>query len=452
MDLNQSSVAGLQLRRDVASGKLKLNGPDQARVTLTLEDGTQYPMNGTLQFTDITVDPGTGSVTVRAIFPNPQHVLLPGMFVHARIDEGVNDAALLVPEVGVTHDPKGQAIVLVVGTDNKVALRTIQATRTAGDQWVVDGGLNEGERVIVAGLQKVQPGMLVNAVESPARATPVPALERPFPTARRQHSTRTETAASRPNREERVSKFFIDRPIFAIVIAILIMLAGGLSILTLPIEQYPQIAPPSVQISTTYPGASHHRPEHGGTGDRATDERARSLLHLASVSDDTGQSTTTLTFAAGTDPNIAQVQVQNKLQLATPLLPAAVQQSGIRVTKSSSSFLLVAGFVSTDNSMSKFDIANYIVSNIQDPISRIDGVGNFNVFGTQYAIRIWLDPHKLNSYALTPLDVTTAVTNQNVQISGGQLGGTPAVANQQLTATITEATLLRTPENLAPSC
>lgn len=173
VDLNQSSVAGLQLRRDVASGKLKLNGPDQAKVTLTLEDGAQYPLSGTLQFTDITVDPGTGSVTVRAIFPNPQHVLLPGMFVHARIDEGVNDAALLVPEVGVTHDPTGQATALVVAPDNKVVLRTIQATRTFGDRWVVDRGLNEGERVIVAGLQKVQPGMLVNVVESQARATPV---------------------------------------------------------------------------------------------------------------------------------------------------------------------------------------------------------------------------------------------------------------------------------------
>jgi membrane fusion protein (multidrug efflux system) len=175
VDLNQSSVEGLQLRRDVASGRLKLNGPDQAKVTLTLEDGTQYPLTGTLQFSGITVDPGTGSVTVRAIFPNPQHVLLPGMFVRARVDQGVNDAALLVPQVGVTHNPQGQATALVVGPDNKVGLRTIQATRTIGDRWVVDGGLNEGERVIVAGLQKVQPGMLVSAVESQTPATPVPA-------------------------------------------------------------------------------------------------------------------------------------------------------------------------------------------------------------------------------------------------------------------------------------
>lgn len=166
VDLNQSSVAGLQLRRDVASGKLKLNGPDQAKVTLTLEDGTQYPPSGTLQFTDITVDPGTGSVTVRAIFPNPQYVLLPGMFVRARIEEGVKDNAYLVPETGVTHDPKGQATALVVGPDNKVAVRTLQLAGTRGTEWIVEDGLNDGDRVIVAGMQKVKPGAVVQAVES----------------------------------------------------------------------------------------------------------------------------------------------------------------------------------------------------------------------------------------------------------------------------------------------
>src|ERR1700674_3523315 len=244
-----------------------------------------------------------------------------------------------------------------------------------------------------------------------------------------------------------MAKFFIDRPIFAIVIAVLIMLAGALSIFSLPIEQYPPIAPPTVQISTTYPGASATTVQD--TVVQVIEQQMSgldNLLYLSSISDDTGQSTTTLTFATGTDPNIAQVQVQNKLQLATPNLPQQVQQSGIRVTKSTSSFLMVVGFVSTDNSMNKFDIANYVVSNIQDPLSRVNGVGNFNVFGSQYAMRIWLDPNKLNSFALTPLDVTAALQAQNVQISGGQLGGTPAVQNQQLNAAITESTLLRTPE------
>lgn len=171
IDLTQSSVAGLQLRRDLAGGQVKPNGSGQAKVTLTLEDGTQYPLTGTLQFSGTTVDPGTGSVTVRAIFPNPKYVLLPGMFVRARIEQGVNDKALLVPIPGVTHNPQGQASTLVVGPDNKVVQRTIQTQNTVDGKWVVTGGLNQGERVIVAGVQKVQPGMLVQALEAQSQTT-----------------------------------------------------------------------------------------------------------------------------------------------------------------------------------------------------------------------------------------------------------------------------------------
>src|SRR5712671_633787 len=154
VDLTQSSVEGLQLRRDIASGQLKLNGPNQAKVTLLLEDGTQYPLPGSLQFTDITVDQGTGSVTLRAIFPNPRFVLLPGMFVRARIEEGVKEDAFLVPQVGVTHDPSGKATALVVGPDDKVTAHTLQLRGTSGDQWIVEGGLDDGDRIIVAGGQK----------------------------------------------------------------------------------------------------------------------------------------------------------------------------------------------------------------------------------------------------------------------------------------------------------
>lgn len=166
VDLTQSSVAGLQLRRDIADGKLKLAGPGGTKATLLLEDGTPYPLPGALEFTDITVDSATGSVTARAVFPNPESILLPGMFVRARVEEGVDDSAVLVPQVAVTHDPAGHATALVVGADNKVALRTLKTTRTAGDRWIVDAGLADGERVIVAGVQKVHPGVVVQAVES----------------------------------------------------------------------------------------------------------------------------------------------------------------------------------------------------------------------------------------------------------------------------------------------
>ncbi|HEY2628278.1 MAG TPA: efflux RND transporter periplasmic adaptor subunit [Usitatibacter sp.] len=170
VDLNQTSLQGLQLRRDVASGRLKLTGAGQAKVALSLEDASEYPLAGSLQFTDVTVDPSTGSVTVRALFANPQVVLLPGMFVRARIDEGSNDNVALVPQVGITHDAAGKATALVVGADNKVALRTVQATRTAGTDWVVEGGLNEGEKVIVAGVQKARPGAVVRTIDASAPA------------------------------------------------------------------------------------------------------------------------------------------------------------------------------------------------------------------------------------------------------------------------------------------
>jgi multidrug efflux pump len=242
-------------------------------------------------------------------------------------------------------------------------------------------------------------------------------------------------------------KFFIDHPIFAVVIAIVLMLAGALSIAILPVAQYPTIAPPAVQVRAVYPGASAKTVE--STVTQVIEQQMNGLDHLmymSSTSDDSGTATVTLTFAAGTDADIAQVQVQNKLQLATPLLPEAVQRAGVSVTKSSSSFLMVVAFVSGDGSMNKYDLANYLVAHVQDPISRVNGVGTTTVFGTQYAIRIWLNPDKLNAYNLTPVDVTAALQGQNVQVAAGQLGGTPAVPGQMLTATISEATLLHTPE------
>src|SRR6266700_3361488 len=243
-----------------------------------------------------------------------------------------------------------------------------------------------------------------------------------------------------------MARFFIDRPIFAIVIAILISLAGALSIIGLPIEQYPTIAPPSVQISAQYAGASAETVE--STVVQVIEQQMSGLdhfLYMSSTSDDSGQASITVTFDAGTNPDIAQVQVQNKLALATPQLPLTVQQRGITVTKASNGYLLIAGVISTDHGMSRYDISDFLVSHLVDPVSRINGVGTVNVFGTQYAMRIWLDAAKLNSYGLTPVDVSNAISMQNVQVAGGQLGGTPAPTTQRLTATITEATLLHTP-------
>jgi len=242
--------------------------------------------------------------------------------------------------------------------------------------------------------------------------------------------------------------FFIERPIFSWVLAIILMMAGIASIPQLPVAQFPTIAPPSIQITASYPGASAKTVEDTVT--QVIEQQMSGLDHLlymSSVSDDFGTATITLTFAAGTNSDTAQVQVENKLQLANPSLPQAVQQLGTNVTKSSSSFLLVLAFTSQDGSMSKYDLANYVASKIQDPISRIDGVGTVSLLGgTQFAMRVWLDANKLNEYGLTPVDVKQALQTQNVQVAAGQIGGTPSIPGQALQATITESTLLRTPE------
>ncbi|UZJ61502.1 efflux RND transporter permease subunit [Pseudomonas sp. KU26590] len=244
-----------------------------------------------------------------------------------------------------------------------------------------------------------------------------------------------------------MSKFFIDRPIFAWVIALVIMLVGTLSILKLPINQYPAIAPPAIAIQVTYPGANAQTVQD--TVVQVIEQQLNgidNLRYVSSESNSDGSMTITATFNQGTNPDIAQVQVQNKLNLATPLLPQEVQQQGIRVTKAVKNFLMVVGLVSEDGSMGKEDLSNYIVSNMQDPISRTSGVGDFQVFGAQYAMRIWLDPAKLNNFQLTPVDVKTAITAQNVQVSSGQIGGLPALKGQQLNATIIGKTRLQTAE------
>src|SRR5450830_1575589 len=244
-----------------------------------------------------------------------------------------------------------------------------------------------------------------------------------------------------------MARFFIDRPIFAWVIAIVIMLAGVISILSLPIAQYPSIAPPSISISGSYPGASAKTVEDAVT--QVIEQKMKGidgLRYMASSSDATGGISITLTFSSGTNPDIAQVQVQNKLQLATPLLPTAVTQQGLVVSKATKNFLMVFGFISENGKMDQTDLSDYVAANVVDPLSRVAGVGDVTLFGSQYAMRIWLDPAKLQSFNLTPADVITAVQAQNAEVSAGELGGTPSVKGQQLNATVSAQSRLQTAE------
>ena len=244
-----------------------------------------------------------------------------------------------------------------------------------------------------------------------------------------------------------MSRFFIHRPIFAWVMAILVMLIGVISVLNLPIEQYPRIAPPTITVSASYPGANAQTVENSVV--QIIEQRMKGLdglMYMSSSSASNGSASTTLTFENGTDPDTAQVQVQNKLQAAMTSLPESVQRQGVNVTKSSSSFLMVQAFIS-DGTLDRNDIADYVSSNVVDQISRVEGVGNVQVFGSSYAMRIWLDPERLRGYSLMPSDVVSAVSAQNAQVSAGQLGQAPADTDRQvISATVTLQSYMQTPD------
>ncbi|MFT4190273.1 MAG: efflux RND transporter permease subunit [Comamonas sp.] len=245
-----------------------------------------------------------------------------------------------------------------------------------------------------------------------------------------------------------MARFFIDRPIFAWVIAILIMLAGALAVVTLPIEQYPDIAPPAISVRATYTGASAETTENSVT--QVIEQNMTgldNLLYMASSSSSSGSSQITLTFASGTNADTAQTQVQNKLQQAESMLPDAVTSTGITVTKSSGNIFMVLAFTSDDGRMGSTDIADYMASTVQDPISRVSGVGNVEVMGSKYAMRIWLDPEKLRTYSLMPSDVTSAIEAQNADVSSGSLGALPAVAGQAIDATVSSRSRLQTTDD-----
>ncbi|WP_172683924.1 efflux RND transporter permease subunit, partial [Desulfosarcina cetonica] len=247
-----------------------------------------------------------------------------------------------------------------------------------------------------------------------------------------------------------LSKFFLDRPVFAWVIAIVLMVAGGLAIYNLPISQYPPIAPPSIAIDSFYPGASAETVENSVT--QIIEQKMTGfdkMLYLSATSDSSGASRVELTFAPGTDPDLAWAQVQNKLQLAMASLPEVVQRQGVKVSKSTRNYLMIVALVSEDGSMDGSDLRDYSQSNLEKVLARVPGVGEVSTFGSQYAMRVWLDPDRLTDYQLTIADVVAALKAYNVEVSAGQFGGTPAVKGQRLNASIVVQNLLKSPEEFA---
>ncbi|MDD2238110.1 MAG: efflux RND transporter permease subunit, partial [Kiritimatiellae bacterium] len=247
-----------------------------------------------------------------------------------------------------------------------------------------------------------------------------------------------------------LSKFFLDRPVFAWVIAIFIMLLGGLAIYNLPIAQYPNIAPPSISIQATYPGASAETVENSVT--QLIEQKMTGLdgmIYLSSTSDSSGNSRIELTFAPDVDPDVAWSKVQNKLQPAMASLPEVVQRLGVQVSKSTRNYLLIVGLISEDGSMDSIDVGDYAKSNLESILARVPGVGEVQLFAKEYAMRIWLDPNKLTDYHLTIAEVIAALKSYNVQVSAGQFGGAPAAEGQRLNASIVVQSLLKSPDEFA---
>jgi len=244
-----------------------------------------------------------------------------------------------------------------------------------------------------------------------------------------------------------MSRIFIDRPIFAWVLAIVTMLAGIGAINALPIEQYPDIAPPQVNIRASYPGASAETIENSVT--QIIEQQLTGidgLLYFTSTSSSRGQVNISVVFEKGTDPDTAQVQTQNQVQQAISRLPAQVQQQGIRVTKSNPDFLLIVAVYDETDQRTNMDVSDYLASNLQDPLSRVPGVGDVNVFGAPHAMRIWLNPQRLAAFSLMPGDVISAIQAQNTEVAAGEVGGLPAPQGQMLNATVTAQSKLQTPE------
>ena len=244
-----------------------------------------------------------------------------------------------------------------------------------------------------------------------------------------------------------LARFFIDRPVFAWVISIIIMLAGIASIMSLPVAQYPSIAPPVISVSTTYTGADAETVENSVT--QILEQQLTGLdglLYFSSSSTSDGGASVNITFEQGTDSDYAQVQVQNKVEQVNSRFPESVQSQGVTVTKSNTDFLLVTAVYDSTDTVSAFDISDYISSNMQDSIARIEGVGDTRVFGSEYAMRIWLDPTKLAAYELMPSDITSALGAQNIQVPAGNIGAIPSADSQELNATVTAQSMMSTPE------
>ena len=381
------------------------------KVELQFGDGAVYPQTGTVDTRSRTVDPRTGTILTRAIFPNRDGALLPGQFVRVKMTGIVMPNAIVIPKIAISQGPLGP-FVYVIEKDNVARARPVRIYRELPDGYIVRKGLAAGDRIVVDGVIRVRPGNVVNPV--------------PFTAARR-------------GRQAMISKFFIDRPVFASVLSIVIVLAGLVAMRVLPISQYPQIVPPEVVVSATYPGATAETV--AATVAAPLEQQINGverMIYMQSTSTGSGTMSLTVTFEIGTNPDQNAINVNNRVQRALPLLPGEVSRQGLVVQKRSTSILQVITMSSPDDRYDTIYISNYALVNVLDELRRLPGVGDAALFGaSDYSMRIWLRPDKLAQYNLTPADVAGVVREQNQQFAAGRFGEEPMNRPQVFTYSVT---------------
>ena len=418
------------------------------QLELVLADGTLHPHKGRVTTLDRTVDPKTGTIVFEALFPNPEKLLRPGQFGRVRAVVEVRENAILVPQRAV-QETQGQKTVLVVDQGDKVALRSVTLNERIGDLIIVTRGLEGGERVIVEGLQKVRPGMQVKPEAAPPAGTPpaAGAADAGVGSAasagrgRRRavdHAAESARGQAAGRRLGPMAQFFIGRPIVAIVIAILTVLLGTASLLKLAFEQYPFLAPPSIRVTATYPGASAVAVEQSvATPIEQEVNGVDKMIYMQSSNTSDGRMLLDVSFEVGVDQDTANVLTQNRVTVAQARLPQEVIQQGVTVKKQSPSILMVISVNSPGGSYDANFLINYCGINLRDQILRIPGIAQVDLFGgTDYGMRVWLEPNKLAKLGLTPADVISAIKEQNLQAPAGRVGGAPSPKDQQFTYTV----------------
>ena len=401
----------LIIQRMRAEGKRKGAG----ELELILADGTVFPHKGHIIIADRAVDLKTGTLSIVTEFPNPQALLRPGQFGRVRVAATVAENALLAPQKAVTQMQSAN-VVYVVGDDNKVALRTVTLGERVGGDYIVTDGIKAGERIIVEGLQKTRPGAVVNPTEKAASSR------------RRGH----EIGASP------MAKFFIHRPVFAIVISLIILIAGGVSIMSLPIAQYPPISPPTVEVEINYPGANAETVEQSiATNVEAEVNGAENMIYMSSKSSSDGRYVLTCTFKVGANLDMANVDINNRVNKATAKLPQEAIAYGISVKKKSPDILLAISVYSPDKTYDETFLSNFTSINLVDPIARTPGVGSTMIVGQRdYAMRFWVRPDKLAKLGLTGTDLANVIGEQNLVAPAGQVGQPPAKSGTQFQYTV----------------